>query len=513
MELNPHLNLPLSSFVEANKNLIHHVAQRFMFMVKTKRYEYDDIFSLAAIGMVKAYRKYDPTKFEKVNKFSTYAVPLMIGEVQRSIRDDNPGPKFSRAAKDIGFRIRKNEWYDKPYEWIRVEILKENLLAFQKTELTLQMIQNGFDYLNYSTPRSIHAEVANSTEGTAITLADTIPTHDDHTQAHVDEFLSTLPEKHRKMLELAMKEVPQREIGRQIGVSQVQVSRLLKKVGRKLIKFLDGDLAPTAVKNAEKKRVAVANKPKGDVVKMAGKGNREEAIRLLKETELTYKEIEKKTGVPHGTIGTMAGYHRPKEVREKNRSSFHDKPRKVSDSSVAVQEVIRKFDTVPVQSTPPSFLDTTFNNVTRDSLADKLVAARTDEEIKKVSKEIDVFLESETPKADAPSEKSIGDAIQQYHAEVENQVRDKLKVEIRAELEAEMVAASHAEQASKVQEPTPAVEEPKKSNINRKLVFSYSADATDISAEEFIEELETLIFTVKGNDHEKITFSMQITAD
>src|SRR5690606_32568083 len=79
--------------------------------------------------------------------------------------------------------------------------------------------------------------------------------------------------------------------------TQVQVSRLEKKILGKMKDLIKEREEPN----------------------MAAKGNREEAIRLLKETELTLKEIHKITGVPQGTMGSLSKIHRPKEIAEANR--------------------------------------------------------------------------------------------------------------------------------------------------------------------------------------------------
>src|SRR3984893_6844063 len=85
--------------VQSNLRLVWSVVQRFM----NRGYEPDDLYQIGCIGLLKSVDKFD-LSFEV--KFSTYAVPMIIGEIQRFIRDDGT-VKVSRSLKEMGNRIRK----------------------------------------------------------------------------------------------------------------------------------------------------------------------------------------------------------------------------------------------------------------------------------------------------------------------------------------------------------------------------------------------------------------------
>ena len=85
--------------IQKNMRLVWSVVQRFF----NRGYEPDDLFQIGSIGLLKSVDKFDLTYDVK---FSTYAVPMIIGEIQRFIRDDGT-VKVSRSLKEMGNRIRK----------------------------------------------------------------------------------------------------------------------------------------------------------------------------------------------------------------------------------------------------------------------------------------------------------------------------------------------------------------------------------------------------------------------
>src|SRR5690606_25123083 len=87
--------------VEKNMRLIWSVVQRFL----NRGYDPDDLFQIGSIGLIKSIDKFD---LSYDVKFSTYAVPMIIGEIQRFIRDDG-SVKVSRSLKEIGNKIRKKK--------------------------------------------------------------------------------------------------------------------------------------------------------------------------------------------------------------------------------------------------------------------------------------------------------------------------------------------------------------------------------------------------------------------
>lgn len=96
------------TIVQSNMRLVWSVVQRFL----NRGYEPDDLFQIGCIGLLKSVDKFD-LSFDV--KFSTYAVPMIIGEIQRFLRDDG-SVKVSRSLKETGNKIRKMR--DEPFERI-----------------------------------------------------------------------------------------------------------------------------------------------------------------------------------------------------------------------------------------------------------------------------------------------------------------------------------------------------------------------------------------------------------
>jgi RNA polymerase sporulation-specific sigma factor len=84
--------------ISNNLRLVVGIARRFA----SRGYEFEDLFQIGTIGLMKAVDKFDPSYNVQ---FSTYAVPMIIGEIRRFIRDDNP-VKVSRALKETAFKSR-----------------------------------------------------------------------------------------------------------------------------------------------------------------------------------------------------------------------------------------------------------------------------------------------------------------------------------------------------------------------------------------------------------------------
>ena len=88
----------MSKIITDNSNLIWSIASRF----KDRGYEMQDLYQIGCIGFIKSIKRFD-SNFEV--KLSTYAVPYILGEIKRFIRDDGP-VKVSRSIKELSYRIK-----------------------------------------------------------------------------------------------------------------------------------------------------------------------------------------------------------------------------------------------------------------------------------------------------------------------------------------------------------------------------------------------------------------------
>lgn len=211
---------------QARERLIHHnirlvwsVVQRFM----GRGYEADDLFQIGCIGLLKAVDKFD-LSYEV--KFSTYAVPMIIGEIQRFLRDDGT-VKVSRSLKETANRIRKAK--DELSKTLgRLPTVKE---VAERLEISPEDVV--FAQEANRAPSSIHEKVYEN-DGDPITLMDQIA--DDQESVWFDklalkEAIEQLSEREKLIVYLRYyKDQTQSEVAERLGISQVQVSRLEKKI-------------------------------------------------------------------------------------------------------------------------------------------------------------------------------------------------------------------------------------------------------------------------------------------
>ena len=208
---------------EKNSPLIKSLVKRFLH----KGIEYDDLYQIGTIGLLKAINNFD----EKFNvKFSTYVVPMVIGEIKRFMRDDG-AIKVSRTIKTYNLKIKKyieefnKENFRKPTP---VEIAKH----FDIDEAEVMFIMD-----SAIMPISIYTPFEDDSK--SLLLIDRINqdnSYDDILDTLLlKETLKSLDKRDKKIILLRFfRDKTQSEIAKVLGVSQVQVSRLENKVLEKI---------------------------------------------------------------------------------------------------------------------------------------------------------------------------------------------------------------------------------------------------------------------------------------
>jgi RNA polymerase sporulation-specific sigma factor len=205
--------------VQKNMRLVWSVVQRFL----NRGYEPDDLFQIGSIGLLKSVDKFD---LSYDVKFSTYAVPMIIGEIQRFIRDDGT-VKVSRSLKEMGNKIRKakDELSKKFGRVPTVSELAEHLEYSVEEVIMAQEASRA--------PSSIH-ETVYENDGDPITLLDQIADNSDNKwfdKIALKEAIRELDDRERLIVYLRYyKDQTQSEVADRLGISQVQVSRLEKKI-------------------------------------------------------------------------------------------------------------------------------------------------------------------------------------------------------------------------------------------------------------------------------------------
>ena len=218
-----------AELINGNLRLVLSIIQRFT----GRRENLDDLFQVGCIGLVKAV---DNFNVEMDVKFSTYAVPMIIGEIRRYLRDNN-AIRISRSVRDLAYRALQ---------------AREELIASKEKEPTVEEIAVRLGEKKEAVmhameaivePISLYEPVFND-NGDALYLMDQLADSSGGDETWLEnivlkEALSRLNERERKIINLRFyRNKTQMEIADEIGISQAQVSRLekatLEKIRRQL---------------------------------------------------------------------------------------------------------------------------------------------------------------------------------------------------------------------------------------------------------------------------------------
>ena len=208
--------------VQENAGLVWSVVKRFR-----GRGETDDLFQIGNIGLLKSIEKFD---FGYDVKFSTYAVPMIIGEIRRFLRDDG-SVKVSRSLKELSNKARllQENILKSENREVSIAELAENLCV-EREELILALE-------SAQTVESLYAESGNEEDSRkrieSLKSDFTCETMLEHISLRC--ILEQLDEKERKLISLRyFQDKTQMEAARQLQISQVQVSRMEKRILNKM---------------------------------------------------------------------------------------------------------------------------------------------------------------------------------------------------------------------------------------------------------------------------------------
>lgn len=212
-----------STLIVENTPLLKSIVKRYL----GKHVEYDDLLQIAGIGLLKAIKNFS-TEFNV--KFSTYAVPMILGEIKRYMRDDGY-LKVSRSVKSISSKILR--YIDAKAK----ENAEEPTVAQIAEEFGLDVSDVVFALDATKLPVSLY-ETASDKDGKETELIDRLPTDDDKKMLDdviLQDMLSKLSPREKKIVVLRyFRDMTQGEIARKMGVSQVQISRMENKILQKL---------------------------------------------------------------------------------------------------------------------------------------------------------------------------------------------------------------------------------------------------------------------------------------
>ncbi|KXZ39385.1 RNA polymerase sporulation-specific sigma factor [Alkalithermobacter thermoalcaliphilus JW-YL-7 = DSM 7308] len=224
-------NMAKEILTESNLGLVRSIVNKFLNI----GYERDDLFQLGCIGLIKAIYKFN----DDYNvKFSTYAVPMILGEIKRHLRDDGI-IKVSRSLKQINSKVKaQSEILSKKLG--REPTIQEisDVLGVSKEDIVMALESNScVDYLY---------DVIHDEGGSPVCLIDKISQDKQESDNKIvdnillKEVLNKLDKRERQIIILRyFEDRTQSEIGKMLGISQVQVSRIEKKVLEKIRKLIE----------------------------------------------------------------------------------------------------------------------------------------------------------------------------------------------------------------------------------------------------------------------------------
>lgn len=218
--------------VNCNLKLIFNLIQRFSH----RGYELEDLFQIGTIGLIKAIDKFD---FSFGVKFSTYAVPMIIGEIRRFLRDDHP-IKVPRSYKELVYKVNRSR--EKLAEALKRdptinEIAADLGVDSEDIIIAIEAVQS---------PTSIH-DTLYQDDSDPIYVLDQLPVDKETTPDWFEkialmEVLDKLPEREKHVLLLRFfEDKTQSEIAKSMNLSQVQISRIERAALHRLRQIMGED--------------------------------------------------------------------------------------------------------------------------------------------------------------------------------------------------------------------------------------------------------------------------------
>ena len=213
----------MERMIRDNNGLIWSIVKRF----NGRGYDLEDLYQIGCMGFIKSIKRFD-TNYDV--KLSTYAVPYMIGEIKRYIRDDGP-IKVSRSIKELGMKIRElqKESINKKGKELTIEELEKEL-KISKEDIGLALEAN-------NTVESIdNSFYRDNKEGNSINLIEKISTNKNEEELitnklAIKQLIEGLKDREKEIILLRFyKDKTQSQVAKILGITQVQVSRIERRI-------------------------------------------------------------------------------------------------------------------------------------------------------------------------------------------------------------------------------------------------------------------------------------------
>lgn len=220
--------------IEENLGLVRHIVKRFL----ERGYDAEDLFQIGCIGLMKAIDKFD-LHFDV--RFSTYAVPMIQGEIKRFLRDDGM-VKVSRTLKENGWKIKQaaerlSQLYGR--DATLQELSAETELSVEDIVMALDAnveVESIYKSVYQSDGNEIYLVDQVVGDGTGCTAGLNRASEDSEKEKilnHMllEQLMGTLSETERQLIQMRyFQDKTQVEVAKSLGISQVQVSRMEKRI-------------------------------------------------------------------------------------------------------------------------------------------------------------------------------------------------------------------------------------------------------------------------------------------
>ena len=213
----------LEKLIKENNGLIWSIVKRF----SGRGYDLEDLYQIGCEGFIKSIKRFD-LDFDV--KLSTYAVPYMIGEIKKYIRDDGP-IKVSRSIKELSVKIKQiqKEYFYKKGEEITINQIAKELKTSREDIILAMECNNTIESIENST-------YINQKDGNHISLLDTLSNDKDEEEMitnrlTVNQLINGLETRDKEIILLRFyKQKTQAQVAKILGITQVQVSRIERKI-------------------------------------------------------------------------------------------------------------------------------------------------------------------------------------------------------------------------------------------------------------------------------------------
>lgn len=208
--------VPKEKEIEKHFPMINHIIFKH-FRSALKHIEYDDLFQVGSMALLRSIRRFDPN----VNtKFSTYAYRSISSEIRNHVHRTSGPIHISILVKTIMHKIKKNCLENLSPEEVATKLgctvrTANHALRLTKTKV-LSLNQKIYQH-----------------DSTAVNIEDIVRDETDFSRVEVKDFIDRLPETEKKVLQMRLKGLKQTEIAKLSGYSQVHISRILKSIQRK----------------------------------------------------------------------------------------------------------------------------------------------------------------------------------------------------------------------------------------------------------------------------------------